>query len=98
MIDVFVGVGSNIEPVVRIGDALVDLQERFGAIQLSTAYRNPAVGFEGDEFVNLVVRFRTTVSLSEVLGILHEIEIRGGKDLAASRMSGKTIDLDLLLF
>ena len=98
MIDVFVGVGSNIEPVVRIGDALVDLQERFGAIQLSTAYRNPAVGFEGDEFVNLVVRFRTTVSLSEVLGILHQIEIRGGKDLAAPRMSAKTIDLDLLLF
>ena len=98
MIDVFVGVGSNIEPVVRIGDALVDLQERFGAIQLSTAYRNPAVGFEGDEIVNLVVRFRTTVSLSEVLGILHQIEIRGGKDLAAPRMSAKTIDLDLLLF
>ena len=98
MIDVFVGVGSNIEPVVRIGDALVDLQERFGAIQLSTAYRNPAVGFEGDEFVNLVVRFRTTVSLSEVLGILHQIEIRAGKDLAAPRMSAKTIDLDLLLF
>jgi len=98
MIDVFVGVGSNIEPVVRIGEALADLRERFGAIELSTAYRNPAVGFEGDEFVNLVVRFRTMMSLSEVLGVLHQIEIRGGKDLAAPRMSSKMIDLDLLLF
>ena len=35
MIDVFVGVGSNIEPDVGIGAALADLRERFGAIELS---------------------------------------------------------------
>lgn len=98
MIDVFVGVGSNIEPDVRIGVALADLRERFGAIELSTAYQNPAIGFEGDDFINLVVRFRTVIPLPEVLGILHEIEIRGGKDLAAPRLASKIIDLDLLLF
>ena len=98
MIDVFVGVGSNIEPDVRIGAALTELRERFGAIELSTAYQNPAIGFEGDDFINLVVRFRTMIPLSEVLGILHEIEIRGGKDLAAPRLASKAIDLDLLLF
>ena len=98
MTDVFVGIGSNVDPDVRIGAALTDLRERFGAIDLSTAYRNPAVGFKGDDFVNLVVRFRTMIQLSEVLGVLHEIEIRGGKDLAAPRLASKTIDLDLLLF
>ncbi|MEC9286711.1 MAG: 2-amino-4-hydroxy-6-hydroxymethyldihydropteridine diphosphokinase [Pseudomonadota bacterium] len=98
MTDVFVGIGSNVDPDAHIGSALTDLRERFGAIELSTAYRNPAVGFEGDDFVNLVVRFRTVMQLSEVLGVLHEIEIRRGKDLAAPRLASKTIDLDLLLF
>ncbi|MEC9251453.1 MAG: hypothetical protein VX697_00560, partial [Pseudomonadota bacterium] len=45
MIDVFVGVGSNIEPGERISAALADLRERFGALELSTAYQNPAIGF-----------------------------------------------------
>lgn len=98
MTDVFVGIGSNVDPGAHIGSALMDLRERFGAIERSTAYRNPAVGFEGDDFVNLVVRFRTAMPLSEVLGILHEIEIWRGKDLAAPRFASKTIDLDLLLF
>ncbi|MEE3182403.1 MAG: 2-amino-4-hydroxy-6-hydroxymethyldihydropteridine diphosphokinase, partial [Pseudomonadota bacterium] len=70
MTDVFVGIGSNVDPDAHIGSALTDLRERFGAIELSTAYRNPAVGFEGDDFVNLVVRFRTVMQLSEVLGVL----------------------------
>ena len=64
MTDVFVGIGSNVDPDVRIGAALTDLRERFGAIELSTAYRNPAVGFKGDDFVNLEVRFLTMIQLS----------------------------------
>jgi 2-amino-4-hydroxy-6-hydroxymethyldihydropteridine diphosphokinase len=47
MPEVFVGLGSNIEPEANLRWALVELGQRFGRLECSRVYRSPALGFEG---------------------------------------------------
>ena len=77
MIQAFIGVGSNVDATRHIPRALSALRETFGALQQSTAYRNPAVGFDGAPFVNLVVGIETGWRLPDVLGRLVGVEARG---------------------
>ena len=54
---VYVSIGSNIAREENIPAGLRALHERFGALSVSTLYECPAVGFEGEDFYNLVVGF-----------------------------------------
>ena len=57
---VFVGIGSNIERERYIVAGLDALQGLFGELVISPVYDNAAVGFDGQPFLNLVVRVQTT--------------------------------------
>ncbi len=94
---VFVGIGSNIEPRTHIPHALRLLDERFGPLQVSQIYRCPAVGFDGDAFLNLVVGFTTGADPLMLVQALHCIEEHCGRP-RAERMSSRRMDLDLLLY
>ena len=67
---VCVGIGSNIEPERHIRIGLAELRQRFGPLIVSTVYANAAVGFTGDDFLNLAVRFDTDlpIFMAERLG------------------------------
>jgi len=95
---VCVGIGSNIEPERNIRSALAELRRRFGALTVSTIYANPAIGFAGDDFLNLVVKFDTDLPVRALAAQLREIETgyppRGGEAKFVSR----ALDLDLLLY
>ena len=97
MVQVYVGVGSNIEPERHIRSALAALRQRFGPLTLSTIYASAAVGFVGDDFLNLVASFETELAVRAVLAGLREIEAAhqhgGGPKLAP-----RALDLDLLLY
>lgn len=95
-INVFVGVGSNIEPFEHIPHALTLLEHRFGPLRISQAYRCPAVGFDGDPFVNLVVGFETNEPPLAVTLALRDIEQHCGRN-RNEKMRSRTMDLDLLL-
>lgn len=95
---VYVAIGSNVEPERHISLALEAIEERFGALRRSTIYRNAAVGFEGDDFLNLVIGFETRESIGVVAAALAEIEQRCGRERASTRYGPRTLDLDLLLF
>ena len=97
MTDVFVGVGSNIEPELRVPRALALLAERFGRLRISQAYRCPAVGFAGADFINLVVAFATRDTLQTLHAELQTIEAECGRDRLDRRVS-RRMDLDLLLY
>lgn len=97
-VDVYVAAGSNIDPVPRLRQALALLESRFGALSVSTAYRNRAVGFEGPDFVNLVVGFRTTRSVEDVRAALQEVEQQCGRPRAAPKWASRAMDLDILLY
>jgi 2-amino-4-hydroxy-6-hydroxymethyldihydropteridine diphosphokinase len=95
---VFVAAGSNVDPERNLREALRLLAARFGRLGVSRAYRNAAVGFEGPDFINLVVGFDTGDSVREVVAALREIEERCGRIRHAPKWASRSMDLDILLY
>ncbi|MEQ8288192.1 MAG: 2-amino-4-hydroxy-6-hydroxymethyldihydropteridine diphosphokinase [Gammaproteobacteria bacterium] len=98
MVRVYVGVGSNVERENNIRGGLHALAERFGKLELSPIYQNTAVGFEGDDFYNLVAAFITHKEIDEVAAELKEIEYDFGRRRNETRFSPRTLDIDLLMY
>ena len=98
MVRTYVSIGSNIERARNIRAAVHALRERFGTLTLSSVYENRPIGFEGENFYNLVAAFDTNEPPEAVTAILHDIERRLGRKRGPSRFSSRTIDLDLLLY
>jgi len=98
MARVYVSIGSNIEREQHVRAALAALTEHYGAVQCSAVYETASVGFDGDNFYNLVVGFDTTEKPHEVVQQLRDIEDRNGRVREGARFSARTLDLDLLLY
>jgi 2-amino-4-hydroxy-6-hydroxymethyldihydropteridine diphosphokinase len=96
--EVFVAAGSNVEPAANLRRALDELSRHYPQLRCSRAYRNRAVGFEGDDFLNLVVGFDTGEGVHEVIGRLHEAEAACGRERDALRWAPRAMDLDILLY
>jgi 2-amino-4-hydroxy-6-hydroxymethyldihydropteridine diphosphokinase len=97
-VDVFVGVGSNLEPEKNLPRACEQIAHNWHDAFFSRAYRNAAVGFDGPEFINLVVGFSTAQPLDAVIARLHAIETQCGRPRFAPKWASRTMDLDVLLF
>ena len=98
MTQVFVAAGSNVEPVKNLRLALAELRRAFEPLQVSPAYRNKAVGFEGEDFINLVVGFATNDDVHTVRERLQQIETKCGRPREAPKWAPRSMDLDILLF
>ena len=98
MAEVCVGVGSNIDPWRNVRHGLHLLDERFGRVRRSPVYRSRAVGFNGDDFLNLVVTFETAMDPPALVQALRCIESHAGRQRHASGLRSRTLDLDLLLY
>jgi 2-amino-4-hydroxy-6-hydroxymethyldihydropteridine diphosphokinase len=98
MAEVYVAAGSNVEPERNLARALDELQQAFGDLAVSPAYRNPAVGFAGADFINLVVRFSTAASPRQVKQTLERIEELCGRPRNAPKWGPRTMDLDVLMY
>lgn len=98
MTQVLVAAGSNVEPRANLRRALDALASHYPGLVRSTAYRNRAVGFEGEDFINLVIGFDTDDDVRTVIGRLHEAETRCGRARHAPKWAPRSMDLDILLF
>lgn len=98
MAHVYVGIGSNIEREANIRAAVQALRQRFGALTLSRVYESQPIGFEGENFYNLVAGFDTALPVEELLTELHAIEQNQGRKRSGKRFEARTLDLDLLLY
>lgn len=99
--DAYIGLGSNIDPEQHLQAAVAALRERFRSVETSTVYRNPAVGFTGDDFLNMVARVRPGMSAGALERFLAEVERDAGRRRGATapKAAGpRTLDLDLLLY
>jgi len=95
---VFVAAGSNVDPERHLAVAAAELQGSFGPVEFSPWYRNRALGFEGDDFINFVVGFESGLSVHEVVGELRRIEALCGRPRGAPKWAPRTMDLDILLY
>lgn len=98
MTEVFVAIGSNVQPEVHLRRAALALHGRFQDVRFSGCYRNPAFGFQGADFLNAVASFSTTLSIEALLRELRAIETECGRKPADPKWGPRAIDLDLLLF
>lgn len=95
---VYVGLGSNIDRHANIRGGLDKLSSRFGNLLVSPVYESKAVGFESDDFFNLVAGFNSTESVDETERVLRSIEHQFGRKRNEPGYFPRTLDIDLLLF
>ena len=95
---VYLGIGSNIDREANIRNGLEEIRSCYGELTLSPIYETEAFGFEGDDFYNLVVGFKTELPINELAHDLREIEYQFGRSRNETRYSSRTLDVDLLLF
>jgi 2-amino-4-hydroxy-6-hydroxymethyldihydropteridine diphosphokinase len=94
----YVSAGSNIDPLPNLRLAVAELRRRFGQLRLSPVYRTPALGFAGDDFLNLVLAFETSVPAAEVVAELERLHTLAGRQRGPNAFASRTLDLDLLLY
>jgi 2-amino-4-hydroxy-6-hydroxymethyldihydropteridine diphosphokinase len=98
MTKVTLSLGSNINPVFNLMQAINSLEEIFDDVQQSSVYESKAIGFDGDNFLNLVALIDTDMSLGELVLSLKTIEDQQGRDRQALKLSGRTLDIDVLTY
>ena len=98
MARVYLSLGSNEEPIRYLRAALDALRERFGALEISPAYRSAAVGFDGADFINLAVGLNTDLSPEALNDWLHALEDRNGRRRDVPRYADRTLDVDIVLY
>lgn len=95
----YISIGGNIEPKKHISNAIEKLQSKFHNFVASDVYESKAVGFEGDNFLNLVVQFDTDLDIEQLYDYLHELEAQEGRERPNGKAwDSRTLDLDILLY
>ena len=98
MAEVLLGLGSNQNAKVVFKSALNSLQGTFGKLVLSPVYESESVGFDGDNFLNMVVQIQTDLSVGKLLETLRAIEDAHGRDRTQPKFGGRTLDIDILTY
>lgn len=97
MHQVFISIGSNIDPLKNIDRVKILLNDLFECT-FSGLYETAAEGFQGNDFVNCVVGFETDIGPTQLNEKLKEIEKNMGRTDRQKGMSNRIIDLDLILY
>ena len=96
--EVFLSLGSNTDPEKNLKYACRELKKAFGNIQISSVYRNKPIGFEGNDFLNMVVKVKSTFNPNEMLDFIRGLEAATGRDIGIGAFDSRTLDIDMLLF
>jgi 2-amino-4-hydroxy-6-hydroxymethyldihydropteridine diphosphokinase len=94
----YLSLGSNVNAEFHIRAALQSLHASFATCRISPIYRSRAVGFVGDDFVNLVAAVETRLSPGELRQYLRDLEDRYKRDRSAPKFSDRTLDIDILMY
>ena len=93
----FLSLGSNINAEANILFAIEKLQKILDMQKFSSIHKTKAEGFEGDDFLNLVVSGEADLSFDDLNKILKEIEDESGRNRDAPKFSARTLDIDIVL-
>ena len=98
MATVYLGLGSNIDAERNLRMGIEELRRRFGQLQVSATYRSKAVGFAGDDFLNLVARLESDAPPEAIEREIEDIHKRAGRRRGEEKFSARALDIDLLLY
>ncbi|MFT5848117.1 2-amino-4-hydroxy-6-hydroxymethyldihydropteridine diphosphokinase [Psychroserpens sp.] len=98
---VYIALGSNKGDRLKyLQDAVDSIFKEIGKINaIAKVYNTPALGFEGDDFLNTCIYVESKFSAQEVLVKLQNIEQKLDREpKQTTGYESRTIDLDILLF
>ncbi|MEE8339878.1 MAG: 2-amino-4-hydroxy-6-hydroxymethyldihydropteridine diphosphokinase [Xanthomonadales bacterium] len=94
----YLSLGSNVNARSNILAGIAALREAFNNVRLSPAYQTRAVGFDGDDFINLTASVETMLQPLELKQFLNQLEDRHGRVRNVAKFSNRTLDIDILLY
>ena len=65
----WLGLGSNVNAEANILAGIRELEETFSKVSLSPVYASTAVGFSGDDFINLLKGFAQVLADNGTHGV-----------------------------
>nr|WP_299175175.1 2-amino-4-hydroxy-6-hydroxymethyldihydropteridine diphosphokinase [uncultured Allomuricauda sp.] len=97
----YLSLGSNMgNRFLTLQNALFSIQEKAGEIlAVSAVYENPAVGFDGDDFLNACIAVETELVPSKLLETILQIERDFGRKRSEhDGYQSRTLDIDIILY
>ena len=98
MATIYLGLGSNVEPEMNLSRAVQELRQHYGELDASAVYRSAAIGFEGDDFLNLVVRIQSDETVAKVVEEIERLHDLSGRVRGGNKWVARPLDIDLLLY
>lgn len=99
MHNVYLNLGSNIEPEKNIPQAIQLLKEVVNVQAVSSVWETKSVGYDGENFLNVCVLIITNLQPNELKEkILRPIENELSRVRTENKNSPRTIDIDIILF
>ena len=95
---IYISVGSNVDKEKHTKSGLQGMSQAVGELTLSSVFESESVGFEGNNFYNLVVKANTSLSVEQVCVVLKKIEQDNKRQRVEQKFAPRTLDLDLLLY
>ncbi len=95
---VYLSIGSNIDRRQHLSAALDALAKEFGPLMLSSVYESVSVGFDGDNFYNMVVGVDTGYPVVHLTAVLRAIEQANGRSRSGAKFGPRTLDIDILTY
>ena len=93
----YLSLGSNINADENISFAIKELKKILSNIIISSTYKTKSEGFDGDDFLNLVVAGDSDLNFESLNQDLKNIEDRSGRNRNSPKFSARTLDIDIIL-
>ncbi len=94
----YLSLGSNIDAEANLTSAMRALRARFGSVRESPVYATAAVGFAGEDFLNLAAIVSTELDIFALNDWLHGLEDAHGRRRDQPRFSPRPLDIDIVFF
>lgn len=93
----FLSLGSNINAEANIIFAIEQINKILANTKYSSIHKTKAEGFEGDDFLNLVVAGESELSFDKLNEKLKDVENESGRKRDVPKFSARTLDIDIIL-
>ncbi|WP_222983244.1 2-amino-4-hydroxy-6-hydroxymethyldihydropteridine diphosphokinase [Flagellimonas meishanensis] len=96
----YLSLGSNMgNRFALLQKAILFLQKMAGeVVAVSHVYENPAVGFEGQDFLNVAVALETDLSPQALLLLILQLEKDFGRNRKSDGYQSRTLDIDIIFY
>jgi 2-amino-4-hydroxy-6-hydroxymethyldihydropteridine diphosphokinase len=96
--EIYLNIGSNIEPERHLQEAIRLLREHGQVKAISNTWQSHAFGSDGPDFLNACVLFLNPLAPHELKErVIRPIETKLGRVRSEDRFAPRTIDIDIIL-